>query len=183
MKNIEIGVDNNLYPTSSVIWTYTLLGGAIGGAIIGIGSILFETVFGNSSPMFAMIMGAILFATVGAIIGLVPSVLTGWFVSKHRVVIIGVEDYLKLFVSGFLMTVLCLMLLITALELQSFVQNYLDTIFNPTTFTDTASSFNKNGILSFIKGALFLGWIGGMSSIVLGKIIVPKASVKNKYTN
>ncbi len=174
MNSKETGISNYLYPTSSVIWTYTLLGGAIGGAVIGFGSVLFEIIFGNSSPMFAMIMGTILFATVGAIIGLVPSILTGWFVSRHRIVIVGVEDYLKLFITGFVMTVLCLMLLITALELQSFIQTYLNTTFNHSNYADTPSGFNSDDILAFLKGALFLGSVGGLSSVVLGKIIVPK---------
>lgn len=174
MNNTETGINNYLYPSSSVIWTYSLLGGAIGGAIIGFGSIFFEVIFGNNCLIFPMIMGIILFITVGAIIGLVPSVLTGWFVSRHRVVIIGVDDYLKLFITGFVMTVLCIMLLVSALELQDFIQTYQNANFNHSADTNTHSGFNGGDILLFLKGALFLGSIGGVSSVILGKIIVPK---------
>lgn len=180
MNNTEAGISNYSYPTSSVIWAHTLLGGAVGGAVIGFGGVLFEIIFGNSSPMFAIIISTLLFATVGAIIGLVPSILTGWFVSRHRVVIVGANDYLKLFITGFVMTVLCLVLLITALELQSFMHTYLNTTFNHIDYTDTSSDFSNDDILVFSKAALFLGSIGGISSVILGKIIVPKAKYYNK---
>lgn len=71
MKNLENEASESLYPTNLVGWGYSLMGGAIGGAIAGV-FFIFDTQ--NIEVLIFIIIMSIIF---GAVLGLIPSLITG----------------------------------------------------------------------------------------------------------
>lgn len=165
MKNLEIELNDHLYPSSSVRWGYSLLGGATGGAIVGM-------ILGLLSIFDGLNVAAIILVTIfsiifGFVLGLLPAIITGLWIAKENIQINDAKDYLRIFFIGF--SVSSIYALLALLVVFGFSLDRLT--------LDVANLFKG---LEFIAG---MGWIGGMSSIVLGKLVVPKVSIQNSLTN
>lgn len=165
MKNIKIKMNDYLYPSNSVRWSYSLLGGPTGGAIVG--AILgLLSIF--DGPNIAAIMFIIMLSVIfGFVIGLLPSIITGVWIAREKIQINDAKDYLRIFFIG------CSVSSIYALIALLIVSGYsLDTL-----VLDVTNLFK--GLMAIAA----MGWLGGMSSIVLGKLVVPKGSVEKKEVN
>ena len=155
MKNLENEASESLYPTNLVGWGYSLMGGAIGGAIAGV-FFIFDTQ--NIEVLIFIIIMSIIF---GAVLGLIPSIITGVWIANNKTTIKSIEDYCKVFLMGFLV---------------SSVYGLLATIISQYVF-DWRITNNFNQYLLSITGGM--GLLGGLSSMILGKIILPKVQAQN----
>ena len=155
LKNLENEASESSYPTNLVGWGYSLMGGAIGGAIAGV-FFIFDTQ--NIEVLIFIILMSIIF---GAVLGLMPSIITGVWIANNKTTIKGIEDYCKVFLMGFLV---------------SSVYGLLATIVSQYVF-DWRITNNFNQYLLSITGGM--GLLGGLSSMILGKIILPKVQAQN----
>ena len=136
-----------IYPKSKVIWTYVLLGGAIGGLIVWsymTTGILFESGISiQELPDFIkMLIGSAVF---GFFLGLLPALLTGYVASKFEMFFDSTKKILPLFAIGFMSTFIYI------------VWFMLD----------------KNSIDSLI-GIIMFCCVGGTSAVITGWFALPK---------
>ena len=155
MKNLENEASESLYPTNLVGWGYSLMGGAIGGAIAGV-FFIFDTQ--NIEVLIFIIIMSIIF---GAVLGLIPSIITGVWIANNKTTIKSIEDYCKVFLMGFLV---------------SSVYGLLATIVSQYVF-DWRITNNFSQYLLPITGGM--GLLGELSSMILGKMILPKVQAQN----
>ncbi|UYZ68528.1 hypothetical protein LP122_12440 [Moraxella bovis] len=137
------------YPTKQVIISYSLLGGMIGSFLI-----LPFFVMANLPAFFR---GFILFMVIGWVIGFTPALLTGIVLAYLKIRILRKMDYFKTFWVGFGVTFLCFF----ALNIMSFFRDFDDEII---------LSF-----LLFLLSCVVMSLIGGISSTLLAKFILPKS--------
>lgn len=152
MDNKEDVNCESIYPVNKVGWGYGLMGGATGGLIIGL-LFVFDTY--NIEILAFITMLSIMF---GTIIGLPSSIITGVWIAKKEMTITTIEDYHKLFLMGFLVSSVYALLVM-------FINQYLFKLF----LLDSV-------VLQLIPIIGGMGLVGGFSSLILGKILLPKAS-------
>lgn len=152
MENKEVVNCEPIYPVNKVGWGYSLMGGATGGLIIGL-LFVFDTC--NIEILAFITMLSIMFGTV---IGLPPSIITGVWIAKKEITITTIEDYCKLFIIGFLVTSVYALL-------ATFINHYLFKWF----LLDSV-------ILQLIPIIGGMGLVGGISTTILGKILLPKTN-------
>ena len=159
LKNLENEASESSYPTNLVGWGYSLMGGAIGGAIAGV-FFIFDTQ--NIEVLIFIIIMSIIF---GAVLGLIPSIITGVWIANNKTTIKSIEDYCKVFLMGFLV---------------SSVYGLLATIVSQYVFdwriTNNFSQYLFRYLLPITGG---MGLLGGLSSMILGKMILPKVQAQN----
>lgn len=146
-------IEETPYPINKVGWGYSLLGGMVGGAIVGI-SFIFD--YQGLELLLIFILASIV---CGALLGLIPSAITGAWIINKKLRIKNIEDYCKLFLMGFLV---------------SSIYAVLALILNQYLFEWFPSSNFTGQLLPITAG---MGLLGGVSSIILGKILLPKVSV------
>lgn len=140
------------YPTLKVITLYPLLGGLVGGMpllIFAVLVFLFYDFVGKNQilPFFIVIVWAT---------GFVPALLTGIVLAYFKIKILKSDDYFKTFWIGFGVTFVCWLII----NIKS-------------TFYKLNESL-VSGILSVIFSHLAFALIGGISSAILAKFILPK---------
>ena len=155
MKNLDNEASESLYPTNLVGWGYSLMSGAIGGAIVGV-FFIFDTQ--NIEVLIFIIIMSII---SGAVLGLIPSIITGVWIANNKTTIKSIEDYCKLFLMGFLV---------------NSVYGLLATIISQYVF-DWRITNNFSQYLLSITGGMRL--LGRLSSMILGKMILPKVQAQN----
>ncbi len=157
MENLEIVASEASYPTNFVGWSYSLLGGATGGLIVGMLFII------NMQSIEAFIWVTLIFVMFGSMLGLIPAVITGIWIAKNKISIKFFEDYNRLFNIGFLISSIYAALVTTITSI--YMLYYSDNI-----------SFGNvvTGLLIILLVAAGIGLLGGLSSMLLGKLILPK---------
>lgn len=159
LKNLENEASESLYPTNLVGWVYSLMGGAIGGAIAGV-FFIFDTQ--NIEVLIFIIIMSIIF---GAVLGLIPSIITGVWIANNKTTIKSIEDYCKVFLMGFLV---------------SSVYGLLATIISQYIFEwRINSNFSQYLFWYLLPITGGMGLLGGLCSMILGKMILPKAQAQN----
>lgn len=147
-KRLGLSTVISNYPKEKILESYFLFGGAIGGSLLAL-SIILGNIFGRFSlesfNPFTSIFTIALFAGMGFILGLPPSLMTALMLCKVKIYFDSFSKALTIFIIGFIST----------------------SIFAiwPIYFDD---SINK--ILSF----LFLNSVGGLSAVITGLIALPK---------
>ena len=146
------------YPTGKVLTCYALFGGGIGGLIHLIGVMLFpmkETISwqqGGLNNFFLAMLAAIAF---GTLFGFIPSILTSIIIVLRKIVLSSVWQYFRLFVIG------------------CFVTFFIFVI----AFHDINRLFTSNTLVTWLGIQLFngrLAIVGGLSSVIVGKLVLPK---------
>ena len=155
LKNLENEASESSYPTNLVGWGYSLMGGAIGGAIAGV-FFIFDTQ--NIEVLIFIIIMSIISGTV---LGLIPSIITGAWIANNKTTIKSIEDYCKVFLMGFLV---------------SSVYGLLATIVSQYVFDWRINSTFSQYLLPITGG---MGLLGGLSSMILGKMMLPKVQAQN----
>lgn len=95
-------MDTSTYPKGTIILSYTLLGGTLGGLIIGIISTLMDMLDnGLSLAMLGNSFGfGLVLAFFGLAIGALPALLTALVICHKNFIINNKLDYLRLFILG-----------------------------------------------------------------------------------
>ena len=146
------------YPTGKVLTYYALFGGGIGGLIHLIGVMLFpmkETISwqqGGLNNFFLAMLAAIAF---GTLFGFIPSILTSIIIVLRKIVLSSVWQYFRLFVIG------------------CFVTFFIFVI----AFHDINRLFTSNTLVTWLGILVFngrLAIVGGLSSVIVGKLVLPK---------
>lgn len=160
-------MDIKSYPTKKVILTYSLLGGLVGGLIysLAVGSVLLvEQVLHQSFKTDTTAFMDVLFGFAGIlmvsfIVGFIPALLTGISIAIKKIRLIKKLAYLRLALIGFLATVPISTVLILLIAMWS---NGLSRL--------TPSLITEN-----ILTILVVSSIGGLSSVIVGKLVLPKS--------
>lgn len=160
-------MDIKSYPTKKVILTYSLLGGLVGGLIysLAVGSVLLvEQVLHQSFKTDTTAFMDVLFGFAGIlmvsfIVGFIPALLTGISIAIKKIRLIKKLAYLRLALIGFLATVPISTVLILLIAMWS---NGLSRL--------TPSLITEN-----ILTILVVSSIGGLSSIIIGRFVLPKS--------
>lgn len=100
--------DLSPYPTQKVIGLYVLFGGLIGGLILGIGMLLtnIQKISYFMASWERTIKEFIIFSLISSVVGLLPAIITGVACSKLKIYFDSIAQVAKLFVVGFLSTLL-----------------------------------------------------------------------------
>ncbi len=144
---IEKKVD--AYPSKDIFWGYTVFGGVIGGALIGFA-------FGVWSGFLLMLLSILIGSMIGFAVGFIPALLTGFLICKYEVRSERLIDLMKVFAIGSLMTSFYMLLLVLILQDSSSSNTILKTF-----------SSCRNTIL-------WIGLIGGISSVITAKLMIPR---------
>ncbi|OPH39766.1 hypothetical protein [Moraxella equi] len=150
------GNNKNKYPTLKVILSYALLGSLVGTLPI-IPVLIYAIIIGDDVENTLFIYAVILM--VGTVIGFIPALITGCMLSYFKVRILKVKDYLKAFFFG-LLTTFSFLLIILATDFMTDVNALVESI----------DDFFSSIFLSF-----WIAIIGGLSSTILAKFILPKS--------
>lgn len=150
-----------IYPKEKVILLFILLGGAVGGFVFLLLTKLWElliSILGNSSSTidyfqsFIFSFGLIpLFLFFGTLFGFIPALLTAIYLSIKEFIIIEAKDYGFLFLIGSLSVLFSITILIIITDPNPFIFDFNDTIIT-----------------------ILLAVIGGISSMICGKLFLPK---------
>ena len=144
---IEKKVD--AYPSKDMFWGYTVFGGLIGGALIGFA-------FGVWNGFLLMLLSILIGSMIGFAVGFIPALLTGFLICKYEVRSERLIDLMKVFAIGSLMTSFYMLLLVLILQDSSSSNTILKTF-----------SSCRNTIL-------WIGLIGGISSVITAKLMIPR---------
>ena len=156
------------YPTTKIITYYALLGGMVGGlvfaVVLGIMLLIeqiqtqaFRTDLSAISD-FVTGFGGILIASF--IVGFLPALLTGIIISLKRICLITLRNYLQIAVIGFLVSLPILGIIVGIMG----------------NWSNGLSGFHFNLILDNVLTILGFSCIGAVSSVIVGKFVLPKDS-------
>lgn len=152
--------NNKPYPTKKVIFAYGILGPLIGTLIYAL--ILFLLNINNLSNANRVLVSiAMLMAVMGFCISIVPAFLMGFWLAKKKTYIQSIKDYFGIFIKG---SFSCFIAVI--LFLMVFCLKNLDNTMNAYQLFDNI--LEKSGII------VFFTIIGGISSMICGKLFLPK---------
>lgn len=146
------------YPTLKVITLYPLLGGVVGILLPAIPLLFYSTII-QGDEMGGTLLSFAFFLMLGAAYGFIPALLAGFILAYFKVRILNPEHYVKVFLIGWLSTFLpgLLMILIGLIREPLTEQSVL--------------SLMSGGVVVF----MLLAVIGGVSSVILAKFILPKS--------
>ncbi|WP_201589108.1 hypothetical protein [Psychrobacter fozii] len=156
MTSLTNEIKESSYPFNRVGWGYSLLGGSTGGLMVGV---LFIFDYQGIELLLIFIVSSIV---LGAVFGLIPSIITGVWIVKNEMKIQGAENYCKLFLMGFLVS--------STYAVSVVLLNYY--IFE----WFLMDNFSLQ-LFSFTGG---MGLLGGLSSMILGKLLLPKEKTLQK---
>lgn len=148
---IEKKVD--AYPSKDMFWGYTVFGGVIGGALIGFA---FGVWNGFLLMLLSILIGSMIGSMIGFAVGFIPALLTEFFISKYEVRAEKLVNLIKIFAIGFFMTSFYMLLLMLMSQDSSSSNTILKTF-----------SSCRNTIL-------WIGLIGGISSVITAKLMIPR---------
>lgn len=137
-KNTE-----NKYPTLKVMMLYPLFGGVLSGLLILPILLLFFMTSGNDLTYLGI------YFYYWFLYGLFPAFIVGFLLSCFKITITKTVDYIKVFLMGFVVVLLCVLMFII-------IQGGFDNLF-------------------IIIMMILLSLIGGTSSTLLAKFILPKS--------
>ena len=141
------------YPYWRILLCFSLLGGAVGGLITSLFN-LFAYLFTNDTlDIILTIASAML---IGAVIGLIPALLTALVIILRRMTLTSWVDYCKLFAIGFGSSAL-FMLAIIAID--AGLAPHYDPKYMP---------LQDYGLIPY------MGIIGGLSAVILARFTLPK---------
>ena len=141
------------YPYWRILLCFSLLGGAVGGLITSLFN-LFAYLFTNDTlDIILTIASAML---IGAVIGLIPALLTALVIVLRRMTLTYWVDYCKLFAIGFGSSAL-FMLAIIAID--AGMAPHYDPKYMP---------LQDYGLIPY------MGIIGGLSAVILARFTLPK---------
>lgn len=138
------------YPTNKVILSYSLLGGAMGGVLLGfyITFIAYPNYTNLDETILGFLFGIFFYAFFGAIVGFLPAITAGSFIAKREIYLHDKSSILKVFTIGFV------------------VSGFLTAIIT--------LPFLFNEISDWLKYTFVFGSIGGLSSLIVGSFVLPK---------
>lgn len=141
------------YPTKKVILAYSLLGGAVGGILLGfyITFIAYPSYTNLDETVINFLFGIFFYAFYGAFFGLIPAMMTGWFVANRKIYLDDKANFFKIFVIGFI------------------VSGFFTAVMTVV--------FLYKEIFNWIKYIFIFGSIGGLSSLIVGTLILPKEKI------
>lgn len=150
----------NNYPTGKVISTYALLGGLVGGVLFLVGGglyMLFEQggldgIDTSSRGIGGALIGIIVILISSWLFGLIPAWATGLFLAKTRTH----WQITKPFCVGAVLSFVITFVLVTVFSLVA------------------DEEFELKAILETLKNSLIFALLGGLSSIIVGKLVLPK---------
>lgn len=148
-----------VYPKAKVILGFTLLGGIVGGFIFGLGitlSWIISDIINNKNILtikyFLELPSLLLvFSLAGIFIGGIPAFLTGIYLATTEFIITSKKDYFSLVIIGGAITIFISLILILLISTKG----------------QTIDAY-----INFDFLILFL--IGGISSMICGKLFLPK---------
>lgn len=151
-------MDVQTYPTKRVLLSYALLGGLVGGLLFCIGTGFYlgfeqlteQTFRTDLRALKDLIVGFLMIMVACWLVGLVPAFLTGLVLSETRTH----WQIVKPFMIGAIITFTLVFLV------------YTFGFSNP---------LNQDMILGNLTFSALLAVIGGLSSVIVGKFILPKA--------
>lgn len=135
--------NKNTYPTLKVVTIYTLCGGVLSRLLIlPILLLIFMTGMNDLTYLTIYFYDWFLY-------GLFPAFIVGFLLSYFKITITKTVDYIKVFLMGFAVVFLCVLMFII-------IQGGFDNLF-------------------IIIMMILLSLIGGISSTILAKFILPKS--------
>ena len=141
------------YPYWRILLCFSLLGGAVGGLITSLFN-LFAYLFTNDTlDIILTIASAML---IGAVIGLIPALLTALVIILRRMTLTYWVDYCKLFAIGFGSSALFTLALIA---IDAGLAPHYDPKYMP---------LQDYGLIPY------MGIIGGLSAVILARFTLPK---------
>lgn len=149
--------NENKYPTLKVITLYPLLGGAVGILLPAISLLLYSTII-QGDEMDGTLLSFAFFLMLGAAYGFIPALLAGCILAYFKVRILNLEHYVKVFLIGWLATFVPGLSMIL-----------IGLIREP--LTEQSALSLMSGVVVF----MLLAVIGGISSTILAKFILPKS--------
>ena len=149
------------YPTKKVISYYSLFGGIVGGLLFCIGASLYKLIVesglsGIDTSLEIMkdsLFGIFFILLASWIFGFIPAWLTGLTLAKTH------TDWqiIKPFYIG---AILSFILTFSAVGLFGIV---------------VGDNFELKGVLEILKNSIIFALLGGFSSVIIGKFVLPKA--------
>lgn len=144
---------NGKYPYIRVILEFLLFGGAIGGIVVSIISVV--------------LLPVIILAIIGGIIlGTIPSLLTGIFLAYKRVCLANKYDYFYIFLVGYIATFIHRLI-----PEDIFVGTILEYVFMGGL---KMKDFLEN-VFAIILANMIYSLIGGVTAVILGHHILPRS--------
>lgn len=150
----------NTYPTAKILLAYTLVGSLIGSLLyllLWLGDEIFSSIRYLRLPDIDIKMGNIYFMFfiygIVAMAGAIPAFITGSIITMSKIRISSYWDYLKIFIIGFIVT------LILVYVLTIVVSSYIPPI---------------TKLLLGNQNTVFLTLSGVLSVVIIGKWILPK---------
>lgn len=147
------------YPTGKVLTYYALFGGGIGGLIHLIGVMLFpmnETISWQHVGLNNFFLTMLATIAFGTLFGFIPSIVTSIIIVLRKIVLSSVWQYFRLFLIG------------------CFVTFFIFVI----AFHDINRLFTSNTLVTWLGILVFngrLAIVGGLSSVIVGKLVLPKS--------
>lgn len=142
------------YPTKKVVFAYTLIGGAIGGTLIALW--LISIIIAFDSDFLELAKDFIIWILMGAVIGFLPALITSVIISLKRIRLLHLRNYLQISLIGYV-TTFPLLVLIDVLMI-----NWLNEL--------TGYHLKLNDLIWCLEFSL----VGAISSVIVGKIFLPK---------
>lgn len=140
----------NTYPTIKIIAWFSILGGAVGGFFVDLMMAINDyPIFHNFDKSFIdFLFGIFFYSFYGIFAELIPTFLTGLIIAKSQVYLSSNAQLGKIFMIGFFVTGI-----LTAIVTLPFL-------------------FKE--IIHWVKYMICFGVIGGLSSLIVGNLILPK---------
>lgn len=142
----------NKYPKNKIFFSYMLLGSLIGSLLtVSIIAIYLKSMDYHSEPFFTLI-GRIIsfilfFGLIGVAVGIIPASITGLYIIKQKIYKNHWQDYMELWLIGFLVSFLFYFLIFFIFDIGNF---------------------------RIIEPAV-ISIIGAISSIITGYFVLPKS--------
>lgn len=147
-----MGTQPASYPYWRILLCFSLLGGAVGGLLVSLFN-FFAYPFHDILDVILTIASMVL---IGAVIGLIPALLTALVIILRRMTLTSWVDYCQLFAIGFGSSAL-FMLAIIAID--AGIAPHYDPKYMPLQNYDLIP---------------YMGGIGGLSAVILGRFTLPK---------
>ncbi|UNU74180.1 hypothetical protein LU293_04620 [Moraxella nasovis] len=149
-----MNLSNQHYPTAKIIILYPLLGGVVGG-VLSLPYFLFNLTVNTQDGYFLVIFEMIFLVLIFSfVVGLLPALLAGIMMVIFKIHVGNFKSYFKAFVIGFVAVVL------------AYLGLMLLTVLSGADWSDWSA---KKEVTT-----LWFALLGGLSSVVLARLFVPK---------
>lgn len=175
----------NNYPDKRIIGTFILLGGGLGGLLIGLGielGFIIEwvqmgksTFFLGADNLLEFLIASLVFLLLtfifGTVTGFLPACICACIIVRREMTLATPLIHLKLFLIGSSIIILPALLMGIGIFVVGFVMYLFDKVIGFTPFDIFISIFG-NGFENLMIASC--GFVGGLTSMILGKFTLPK---------